>query len=325
LLPLVLNAQEEPRLERLNASLKQDVFTLSALLQAGFRYSFKDDSFQGGRTFEAANARLGISGQLDNGFFYKILFNLVKEPNLLDAYIGYQVNDVLNIKAGVIKPFQTLDFIPDPGSTDFIDRAQITGLLIQSREIGVSAEGEIDRLYFFTGFFNGNRQFNSNNDNKFYGIGRIQYHFEEVFNGSLRVAIQGSHGYSNGVRSGITGPVLRGKRTIYGADLRWESERYIIASEFTEGLLETVYIPDDKEVITGYYITAGYKALEKTHFLLRWQSWAYKDRNIRDNQISFGINHTFTGAASFQFGFDSYFPENGDNQNGISLLLQMKF
>lgn len=323
--PAFLLSQEEPLTEQIRSTIQKESFTVNSLIQAGFRFSLKDDQFQGGRTFEAANARLSVKGMLDNGFYYRIYFNLVNEPNLLDAYIGYQVSKAFRLTAGAMKPKQSLDYIPNPGSTDFIDRARITGLLVQSREIGLSAEGSINGLYYFTGIFNGNKHLTSNNNNKFYGIGRIQYSFQNIVPGFIQIAIQGSHGESGGTITGNSGPMLRGKRTIYGGDLRMETNKIILASEYMAGNLETEEFLDLTEEINGYYITTGYKAFKKTHFLLRWQSWAYVSRNIRNDQFTFGINHTFTSIASFQFSFDSYFPEVGEDKYGVSLLLQIMF
>ena len=124
------------------------------MIQAGLRYSLQNDNFQGGRSFEVPTVRLSIKGIVDSRFFYKVNFDLADEPNLLDAYIGYKLNEALRITAGAMKPRQSIDYIPDPGSKYFIDRARITGLLVQSREIGLSAEGTIKGFYYFAGIFN---------------------------------------------------------------------------------------------------------------------------------------------------------------------------
>ena len=81
-------AQNEPYLEQIKTTIQKDAFTVNVLLQSGFRYSLQNDNFQGGRTFEASNARLSVKGILDNKFFYRIHLNFVREPNLLDAYLG---------------------------------------------------------------------------------------------------------------------------------------------------------------------------------------------------------------------------------------------
>lgn len=318
-------AQDEPLMKQIKTTIQKDAFTVNALLQSGFRYSLQDDYFQGGRTFEAANARLSVKGILDNKFYYRIHLNFVQEPNLLDAYIGYKLNDGLLITAGAMKPKQSLDFIPDPGSTDFIDRTKITGLLVQSREIGLSLEGNLGGWYYFTGIFNGNKHLSANNNNKFYGIGRLQYNFPDIQSGNLKIAVQGSHGICDSVQSGNNGPILRGERTIYGGDIRWETNKIIFAAEYMEGLLKTVDYLNVTDKISGYYITTGYKAFEKTHFLARWQSWSFREANYTDNQFTFGINQTFTSLCSFQFGFDAFIPETGNKKYGLSLLLQVRF
>ena len=318
-------AQDEPLMNQIKSTIQKESFTINSLLQSGFRYSIYNNDFQGGRTFEAANARLGVSGILDNNFFYKLQFNFVSEPNLLDAYAGYKFSDSFIITAGSMKPKQSLDYIPGPGSTDFIDRTHITGLLVQSRELGLSAEGNLGGLYYFTGIFNGNKNLEPNNNNTFYGIGRLQYNFKEIVPGDLQIAIQGSYGECDSVLSGSNGPKLRGERTIYGGDIRWKTNKLIFAAEYMEGLLETVDFLNSSEKISGYYITTGYKAFKKTHFLARWQSWSFREANYTDNQFTFGINQTFTSLCSFQFAFDAYFPENNDTEYGVSLLLQIMF
>lgn len=323
---LTTNAREEdePYRDQIREVIQFESFKVNALIQAGLRYSFYDDDFQGGRTFEAANARLSFSGTIDDRFYYRVLFNLVKEPNLLDAFIGYRYGDGFRITAGAMKPDQTLDFLPDPGSTDFVDRTRITGLLVQARDIGISAQGDINNFYYYSGIFNGNK-LSGNNNNKFYGIIRLQYTFRDLIPGDLQVGVSGSHGNSPGVRSGSYGPLLRGERTIYGADIRMEAARVLLAAEYLAGNLETIALPGRKETISGYYFTGGYRFLESTMALARWQSWGYKQLGFCDNQLTFGINQDLTGLTSFQLNLDSYFPESGDNNYGLSLILQVMF
>lgn len=321
---IVLMAQNEALNNQTGSPVQSENFTFSALIQAGLRYSLQNDSFQGGRKFEVPTVRLIIKGMVESKFFYKVNFDLAREPNLLDAYIGYRHNEALRITAGAMKPRQSLDYIPDPGSTYFIDRARITGLLVQSREIGLSAEGAIKGFYYFAGIFNGNKTLSVNN-NKFYGIARLQYTFESLTDGVLQLAVQGSYGNSDGTRSGNTGPILRGERAIFGSDLRWELNRLILAAEYMAGKLETTDILDTSERINGYYITAGYKVRDKTQLFIRWQSWAYKEEDFRDYQLSFALKHSFSNIISLRLGFDSYFPEDVDNQYGLSLHMQVKF
>ena len=317
-------AQDEPMADRIKDMIQHEAFRINALIQAGFRYSFQNDDFQGGRTFEVPNAVLNFSGRLDGRFYYRVLFNMVIEPNLLEAFAGYYHSDGFRITAGAMKPRQSLDFMPNPGETDFIARARITGLLVQSREIGISAVGDVENFHYYAGIFNGNR-LSRNNNNKFYGIGRLQYTFRDFIPGIIQIAVSGSHGNSQGARSGSNGPLLRGERTIYGTDIRIETNQVLLAAEYLTGNLETVDLADRKETISGYYFTGGYRFLERTMALTRWQSWGYSELDFRNNQLTFGITHDFTGITSFKVNLDSYFPENGDNHYGISMILQVQF
>jgi len=150
-------AEEEPLADQLISAVQHEAFTVNAIIQAGLSYSLDDDYFQGGRTFEAANARLSIRGMLDERFFYRVHVNMVAEPNLLDLFIGYRHSDALRITAGAQKPRQSADVIPNPGETDFARRSMIAGQLVQSREIGVSVDGNHEGFYYYGGFFNGSR------------------------------------------------------------------------------------------------------------------------------------------------------------------------
>jgi len=305
--------------------IKTEPFTMNVLLQAGLNYPLRDDDFLGGRTFEATNARISIRGNWDSGFYYRLFFNLVREPNVLDAFIGYKFSDELRVAFGAMKPLQTLDFIPDPGSTDFVRRTQITGLLVQSREIGISAIGDVGNLFYFAGIYNGTGLDRRNNNNRFYGIGRLQYRFFENGDDKLEIAISGSNGNSEGVQSGNSGPILRGQRTIAGSDLRLEWNGWLLAAEYLLGKLEIEDLEEKKEQISGYYFTLGYYIFERTIFLGRWQNWEFRELNSIDRQLTFGINHDFNDITAFQLNYDLYMPEVGKNQSGLSLILQIQF
>ena len=305
--------------------IKTEPFTMNVLVQAGLKYSLKDDDFQGGRTFEATNARISMKGSWDSGFYYRLFFNLVREPNVLDAYIGYKFSDELRLAFGAMKPLQTLDFIPDPGTMDFVHRTQITGLLVQSREIGVSAIGDLGKFFYFVGLYNGSGLQRRNNNNRFYSIGRLQYRIAESSRGKLELAISGSNGNSPGIVSGNSGPLLRGQRTIWGSDLRLEWNRWLLAAEYLSGRLEIEDIEDRKEKISGYYFTGGYYFMERSIFLSRWQSWEFREGNYKDHQLTLGINHDFNDMIAFQLNYDLYLPDEGEKQSGFSLILQLQF
>lgn len=309
---------------QLKSRLQTENFRLGLLVQTNFRYSFEDDNFHGGRTFQLANARVDLRGNLDGGFFYRVFVNMASEPNLLDAYIGYRYDNRLRIIAGAQKPQQTTDFIPPPQSTDFMSRARITGLLVQRREIGISAQGDIDNFYYYAGLFNGSG-LSANNNNRLYAIGRLQYTAREIIPGFIRFAVSGSHGNSAGINSGANGPLLRGTRSIYGADIHAETDRFKFKAEYLAGELETVRSPLTSETISGYYITGGYKIDPKWMFVTRFQGWYFDYNDETHTQITLGAKYQATSLISFRFNIDVYSPENGDSQSGAGVMMQFSF
>ncbi len=322
---LTTSARENPSLdEQLRSYLQKEYFRLNVLIQSEGRFSFEDDAFQGGRTFVPANARVSLRGNLDGGFFYRVFIDAAPRPALLDAFVGYRFNEAFSMSVGAMKPRQTLDFIPDPGEHNFVDRATMTGLLVGSREIGVSATGNIGDLFYYAGLFNGNG-LNSNNNNKFYGIGRLQYTLHDLLPGHIHFAVSGSHGDSEGARSGSRGPLLRGQRTIFGTDMEMESGRLYLAAEYLRGALETVDLPDTEEVISGYYLTGGFRATNKTMVFSRWQSWSYKEMGTQESKLTLGANVDFTDIVTAVLNFDTYIPDEGDNRYGASFILQVQF
>jgi hypothetical protein len=317
-------SQDEPPADYIRNFTQHESFRINVFIRTGFRYSYYNDNFQNGRRFEVADGVLNIAGILDGRFYYRLLFNMAREPNLLESFVGYKHNEGLRLTLGALKPRQTLDYIPSPAVMDFIYRTRITGLLVQTREIGFSADGDIEDFYYFAGIFNGNRLINNNN-NKFYFISRFQYSLRDIVPGLVQAGVSGSYGDSEGTRSGFSGPLLRGERMIYGADIKMETGRILLAAEYLEGILETVDLPDTKETISGYYFTGGYSLFKRTRVLARWQSLEYKVQHFRAKQLTLAINHHFTGNVNFQFNTDSYFPENGENNYGASLMLRVLF
>ena len=310
--------------EKLRSFIQKDYFTLNILIQSEGRFSFQDDNFQGGRTFNTPNARLSIKGQFDGGLFYRFYVNAAAEPNLLDAYIGYKHNDAFSFSVGSMKPKQTLDFIPDPAAHNFVDRATMTGLLVGSREIGISATGKMGGFYYYAGLFNGSRM-RTNNNNKLYAIGRLQYTLDDMVPGTVQFAVSGSHGDSEGTVSGSSGPLLSGKRTIIGTDIEVEHDRLYFAAEYLRGELETYYSAGENEVISGYYLTGGLHLSDRVMTLARWQSWSYKELATTEKKLTLGTNIDLSAITGLVLNIDAYIPDQGDNKYGASFILQVDF
>jgi hypothetical protein len=321
----VSQTESEDRDSRLLSLLKNDVFSVSGLIQAYGRFSFEDDNFNGGRTFQAGNARLAASGVLNQDFDYRFQFNFAREPNLLDAYIGYNYSEGFRIRAGAHKPVISAEYIPSPGIIDFISRARLVGTFFKPREIGVSFYGDIDRFYYNVGVYNGTG-LTTNVDNRFFYTTRFAYNMDLQGDDVLRIGGNFAFGESFGTTSGTTNIQLAGNRYIYGADVRYESDTWIFAAEVLAGDLEvTNYIAGPEEHIVSYYFTGGYKLSDQTQVLARWDHLGFQERDRRNNQFILGFTHYATDLISFKINLISQFDEVEDNRMGLSTSLQFQF
>jgi len=274
---------------QLKSLLKHDAFSVSGLIQANGRYSFEDNNFNGGRTFQAGNARLSFSGELDQGFDYRLQFNIAREPNLLDAFIGYTHNEQFRFRAGAQKPEFGGDLLPHPGRTDFIERARLIGALLKSREIGISFFGDIDRFRYDIAVYNGSG-ITTNTDNQFLYMARFSYRPDLGDGRNFLIGINGAFSDSFNTNSGSSAIQLDGERFIYGGDVRYEDESWIFAAELLAGDLEvTNYIAGPEEHILGYYITGGYKINDKTRLLARWDHLGISYCRQKKRSIDFWV------------------------------------
>jgi hypothetical protein len=324
-----LFAQEQQSLdEQLRSIVKSEPFNIAMLFQSTFRYSFEDDGFLGGRTFQIPQGRLDFRGNLDGGYFYRLHTNMVTEPNLLDAYVGYKHNDQLILTLGRQKPLQSPDFIPGPQGTDFMARARITGFLVQFREFGLSARGTKGDFTYFAGIFNGTSSPN-NVGNNFYGVGRLQYTFRDLGPGFLRLGIHGGHGSGTDERASITGGTyFVSDRSVIGFDAHYQTDKWKLKGEYMQGWYNDVVLMPGfsfrDDLIRGYYINGAYNVSEDLKFVGRFQHWM-RDGSETNYQSTLGLIYEATSIVSFRVNLDVYTPSNGDSQAGIGAMMQVHF
>ncbi|MFW5974587.1 MAG: porin [Bacteroidota bacterium] len=313
----------------LKQNLRNEYFKVNMLMQTEGRYSIGDEKIYGGSQFGVANARISIRGNLDNGFFYRLYTDFSSEPNLLDAFIGYEFAEGLRITTGQMKPKQTLDYIPNPGATDFIDRTVITGKLVASREVGVVINGNLGEVSYYGGVFNGRNPLEVPKKDDLYYIGRLQYTFRDWLPGFIQVAVNGSHGGSASGNMGGSGPDIKGKRLTYGADFRLESNQWILAAEYLAGEYQLLNTSVD-EKMNGYYTTLGYAVNEDVTVLTRWQNFSLDNQefnafDMSSDMLTLGLNIQTTEYISFQVNAEMIMPDSEDNQFGLSGVFQLQF
>lgn len=317
-----ISAQSEQTLENLEEKLKTEPLEVGALLQSIGRFSFKDDGFSGGRRFELGAIRLDFRGTLDSRFVYRLQTEFRNNPAVLDAQVGYIFSDEFRIVAGQFKPFLSKELDPDPGSTDFIDRARLVGAMMNNREIGVTALGESGNLNYRFGMYNGYGRQSANPGGKFLYTLRLGYTSEQE-EGTLNFGFNGALNTTENEPVGNRGQISDGDRLLYGFFADYDSDTFFGTAE----LLQTKYdlgVSGVEQTITGFYATLGNKVTEKDELLVRWDHLSYDLDNNPSNRLVLGWNHYPARYIQFQLNMIGQLQE-GDDQFGMAANLQFKF
>jgi hypothetical protein len=96
-----------------------------------------------------------VRGQLESNFVYRLQLELRNSPSIIGALVGYRFSDQFQLVAGAFKSFLSADLDPNPGDTDFINRARLVGSMMKSREIGLTAIGNSGQFNYSFGMYNG--------------------------------------------------------------------------------------------------------------------------------------------------------------------------
>lgn len=316
--------QQEPSADRLENRFKTDIFNLGILLQSEAVFSFdEDDDFNGGRKFDLGATRLDIRGNADNGFMYRLQLDFRRQTSVLDAQVGYRFSDNMRMIAGAYKPDLSADLDPNPGNTDFMNRARQVGAMMNSREIGLTLLGEPGSFYYRFGMYNGTGLSRSN-DNRFMYTTRLGY-TADLNGGSLELGFNGAYDETRFNSVGNTGLVSLGDRVLYGAFIKLDTSTLFGTAE----ILQTVFDADEfggrEETITGFYATLGSNISSKDQLLIRWD---YLDFNLRGDStdlITAGWNHQATRLISFQLNLLALLEEDEDTRFGLSGVMQFQF
>lgn len=310
----------EPLTEQMRDLLKSDPFNVSLLLQSTANFSLKDDNFNGGKNFGLGATRLKLSGKADGGYDYNLQLDFRRSTSVFDASIGYRYSDGFRLEAGLQKPDIGLDLQPNPGNTDFINRARLIGVILNRRELGVSASGRFDQFDYTVSVFNGTGRSLSNDDNfMFAAKGAFTVDLEN--DGSLYIGVNGALNGTEG--ENISGLITQGDRLIYGAFVDYKSDSWFGAAELLMTTFESNQLSDD-ETITGAYVTFGNNVTQKDQLLARWDYISYDIVDDSSNLFILGWNHQATSVISFQVNALAQFDDN-EEYFGLSGNFQYQF
>ena len=323
-IPSLIAQQAEPRADRLTEMLKTDIFRLGLLLQSEAAFSFNDDAFNDGRSFNLGATRLDMRGVVDNNFTYRVQLDFRRQFSVMDAQVGYLFNDNHRFIAGAFKPATSRDLDPAPGDTDFMNRARQVGAMMNSREIGVTFLGEPGNLSYRFGIYNGTG-LTRVNDNRFMYTARLDYNFDFDVT-KLKVGLIGVLNQTRMVGVGNTGIVSEGDRLLYGALFDLQSGPVFAVFEYLQTKFDAVDFGGREETIDGFYGTFGVNVTDKDQLLARWDYLGFDLSDRQSDLISFGWNHQATRLISFQVNLLALLDDDSDDtQMGLSAVMQFQF
>lgn len=313
---------QEPLSDRMDKKLKSEEFNVSILLQSLGIFSFTDGDFNGNDRFDVGATRLVLSGNVDNGFIYKFQAEFGRSPSFLDVQVGYSFSEKLAITGGAYKVNLSYDLDPNPGKTDFIDRARQVGAIMNSREIGVTLEGKNNGLYYRAGIYNGNGLARTSDGNFLYA-GRLGYTIESE-KSSVSFGINAGLNQTENERVGNTGLISAGDRTILGVYADVEAGSFFGTVEFLQSRFH-LRQSSQEETITGFYGTLGTNISDKDQILGRLDHLEFDTSGSSSDILILGWNRQFTRLFSFQLNGLLFMEENSDEQFGLNANFQFQF
>ena len=321
-----LSAQtEEPLGDRMKENLKSEEFNVIILLQTFGNVTFTDREFNDSNGFELDANRLGVRGVLDGKLSYTLQLEFTDAPSILDARMGYAFSDKFQIIAGSYKPRLSADLDPNPGITDFIDRARPVGAMMNNREIGLTLLGENKGFNYAFGMYNGNRLQNESDGRLLY-TGRLSYSFGSDDN-SLELGLNGAINQTENERVGRSGLTSTGDRTIFGFYAEFDKAPLFGTFEYLQSDFDALELQAE-ETISGFYGTLGTNITERDQILARWDHLEYNLTDRNSDLLILAWKRKITSLFSIHvnglalLGSEEF---NGENQYGIKTNFQLQF
>lgn len=331
-LPQAVWAQQdaEPSFDQLVAAFQREYLTLGILLQVVGDYQH-ERTFAGENGFSIANARVRVTGQLDNGFGYLVQANVAATPAILDAAARYRLGQAATIQAGLFKAPFSREFLTGAGSVDFVNRSQVVTALAPNRQIGVQVGGRpgAGAVEYAVGAFNGNRYSAGGNDNSdLLYAGRLGFWpsiaTRDRPDDRLEIALNIAHSRdaSAPIGAGFI-PSFAGERTLFGGDVRWRFGPWLVAGEVITARLDFDGGPVAKP--TGWHATGGYMLTRKSQVLARWD--AFRPDGIIPDQdlLVLGYNLWPTRPTELQVNYVIPIKGPGPDRHQVLVNLQVAF
>lgn len=305
----------EQQVENLQDHLKNDYFSFGLLLQG--QADFQPDRIAGNNGFIASKARFKMSGEFNNKFGYKLQASMISSPSVKDANVYYKPSSQVELKAGIFKSPFSHEYATGAGSVLFAGRSTVVNNLGTKRQLGLQLDTYTSEktFRFSGGVFNGNSYTtNSNNDNKFMYIGRVESYLGNGEN-QTKLGVGLAHEAQNN-------PGFVGKQTHLTTYASTTQGKLLLDGEFINAWRNPDVGADSNPY--GYYITAGYFVTDSSRLLARWDAFEGDNLAQDTEQILVGFNHSPNQFTKLKFTYS--FPTNdGFEQSNFFAILQVGF
>jgi Phosphate-selective porin O and P len=277
--------------------------SLGALLQVVGDYQDRDRA-SGVNGFRVTNFRLKLSGELDGGYGYLLQTNFSAAPAILDAELHYQVADALVFQAGQFKAPFSRELLTAAGDLDFVDRSRVVTALAPGRQLGAEVRGRLagGRLEYAAGAFNGNGTGGRvNDDGRLLGAGRIGWWLlgqDAKAARRLEVGANVAYSHDTDVALGPLAASFQGRRTVWGADVRYSDSRWLVAGEIVGARLASADSGTSHPL--GWQATAGYRPVAQLQLQLRWDALRPDGLSPDGDLLVLGLRSWPTGAVQFR-------------------------
>ncbi len=297
-------AAQDSLLTELAHRFRSKPLSLGALLQVVGDYQNEARS-SGVNGFRIANFRLKLSGELDGGYGYLLQTNFAAAPAILDAEVHYRVADALVVQAGQFKAPFSRELLTSAGELDFLERSRVVSALAPSRQMGAMVRGKLGqgRLDYGAGVFNGNGiGSRTNDDGRVLGVARISwwpFRVEPSATRSLELGVNIGYSHDANVNLGVLGTSFGGRRTLWGADLRYTDARWMLAGEIVGARLDPSGPGGTADPI-GWQATAGFQPTGHLQLLARWDALRPDGLGPDGDLLVLGLRAWPTGAIQFR-------------------------
>jgi len=264
------------------AAIGHGAITFTGLVQQQY---YSKEGQQKSTTFDIRNARLGVSGALNQWAKFSLVGNFAKSPTLLDAYASLMPNKYWTIDMGQFLPPFGADFLKSASATPFVNtfKGQSLGT---TRDVGADVALNYqwkngNAVKVTGGLFNGAgpNTTDANTDKNF--IGRVELKLNKMFTFAPNL-IAGKTNDPDSTKQNLD---------VWGGSLNWSWKNEIVEGEYIHNQTGSVE-KQGWHIWGAHTFSTGLKFSPELQVLARYEQL---DPNMnktgdRTDRITFGTN-----------------------------------